>query len=45
MKAAVANAVYLHGRCADILVKEENERSIVASQLSKVIGKVLKEIE
>lgn len=41
IKAAVANAVYLHGLCADELIKIENERTIVASQLPDVLGKVL----
>lgn len=41
IKAAVANAVYLHGLCADELMKSENERTIVASQLPDVLGKVL----
>lgn len=40
---AVANAVYLHGLCADELVKVQDERSISASQVATFIGTVLRE--
>ena len=44
VKAACANAVYLHGLCADELIKERDERAIVASDLSNILGKVLKNL-
>ncbi len=39
--SAIANAVYLHGLCADELVKEQNERSIVAGNITNVLGRVM----
>jgi len=40
--SAVANAVYIHGMCADELVKVQDERSISASQIANIIGTVLR---
>ncbi|MCU9613591.1 NAD(P)H-hydrate dehydratase [Caldibacillus lycopersici] len=40
-KIAVANAVYLHGLCADELVKTRNENTIVASELSNILGELI----
>jgi len=42
--AAVANAVYLHGLCADELLKEESERAIMAGEISATIGRVLRSL-
>ncbi|OUM89874.1 MAG: NAD(P)H-hydrate dehydratase [Caldibacillus debilis] len=42
--AAVANAVYLHGLCADELLKEESERAIMAGDISATIGRVLRSL-
>lgn len=41
MKSAIANAVYLHGLCADELIRDKNERTIVASDVTNVLGKVI----
>jgi len=44
IKSAVANAVFLHGACADRLLEKKDSRSMVASEISDEIGRVLKEI-
>ena len=41
---AVANAVYLHGLCADFLIEKRDERSVSASVLAENLGFVLKEL-
>lgn len=45
IKSAVNNAVYLHGFCADELVRNHNERTIVASDLTSVLGTVLNRLQ
>lgn len=41
---AVCNAVYLHGLSADYFLQKESDRSLVASQLTEVIGPVIRSI-
>ncbi|MFS0782629.1 NAD(P)H-hydrate dehydratase [Bacillus sp. 1P06AnD] len=44
-KAAVANAVYLHGACADAWIKGNSMASMVATDISNQLEFVLKEFE
>jgi hydroxyethylthiazole kinase-like uncharacterized protein yjeF len=44
-KAAIANAVYVHGLCADVWKKEKAEASLIASDLSDLLPHVLKRFE
>lgn len=44
-KAAVANAVYLHGECADLWIQEKGEASLVAHDLGLLLPNVLKLFE
>lgn len=41
-KAAVANAVYLHGKCADLWIKENGVASLTAHDFSKLLPIILK---
>lgn len=45
IKSALNNAVYLHGSCADELVRDNNERTIVASDLTSELGAVLNRLQ
>ncbi|WP_110926360.1 NAD(P)H-hydrate dehydratase [Bacillus massiliglaciei] len=45
VKSAVANAVYLHGACADLWKEEKAMSSMLASDLSECLPSVLKKFE
>lgn len=44
LKQAVANAVFLHGLCADEYVKRKEERTMLASDITDYLGTVLHQI-
>lgn len=44
-KAAVANAVYLHGLCADLFVKTKGVRSMLAGDIPDILPEVMKRFE
>ncbi len=41
MKYSVTNAVFLHGLCADEYVKQKEERTMLASDITEYLGVVL----
>jgi len=43
-RAAIANAVYLHGKCAEYWTIDHSEESMLASDFSEILPKVLKGI-
>ncbi|WAA11041.1 NAD(P)H-hydrate dehydratase [Fervidibacillus albus] len=45
IKSAVANGVYLHGACADEIVKNKDARAVSIGELTDVLGTVLQRIK
>ena len=44
IKYAVTNAVFLHGLCADEYVKQKEERTMLASDITEYLGVVLQSV-
>lgn len=44
IKYAVTNAVFLHGLCADEYVKQKEERTMLASDITEYLGNVLQSV-
>ncbi|WAA13305.1 NAD(P)H-hydrate dehydratase [Fervidibacillus halotolerans] len=44
IKSAVANGVYLHGACADEIVKRKDARAVSISELTDVLGSVIQKL-
>ncbi len=45
LHSAIANAVFLHGKCAELWTRQFSESSMLASDFADLLPKVFKEIE
>ncbi|MEE8669628.1 MAG: NAD(P)H-hydrate dehydratase [Heyndrickxia coagulans] len=45
IKEAVANAVYIHGACADLWIRENGSSTLTAHEFSRLLPKVMHQLE